>query len=277
MTSPSTGDFTLKSGAPVIGKAKVLSGFSNDAVNNARGSSWDIGAYEYVASPAGSVSPVVAMMAPAADATVSGASITVSDNGSGNPGAVGVQSRLDGANLRSADSTVEVSNSSVVWVDDALPSGAQPGPEGGDGWNWTSSSPTPFSGTQSHLSAVSAGANEHYFYAATATLTIEPGDTLFTYVYLDPANLPSEVMLQWSDGYSWEHRAFWGANLILNGTDSTASRYYMGPLPPAGQWVRLEVPASLVGLENVTLSGMSFTLSDGQAAWDATGKSPPVR
>ena len=34
----------------------------------------------------------------------------------------------------------------------------------------------------------------------------------------------------------------------------------MGPLPAVGQWVRLEVPASQVGLENRTLTGMAFTL-----------------
>jgi hypothetical protein len=48
----------------------------------------------------------------------------------------------------------------------------------------------------------------------------------------------------------------------------------MGPLPPVGQWVRLEVPASHigVGLEGRTVSGMSFTLYNGRAAWDYVGK-----
>ena len=49
----------------------------------------------------------------------------------------------------------------------------------------------------------------------------------------------------------------------------------MGGLPAAGQWVRLEVPASLVGLEGRTLSGMNFILYNGRAAWDYTGKSSP--
>ncbi len=46
----------------------------------------------------------------------------------------------------------------------------------------------------------------------------------------------------------------------------------MGPLPLAGQWVRLEVAASLVGLEGQTLNGMAFTLFDGRATWDHAGK-----
>ena len=114
--------------------------------------------------------------------------------------------------------------------------------------------------------------HQHYFYNATTTLAVAVGDTLFAYVYLDPANPPSEVMLQWNDG-SWEHRAYWGANLIAWGTDGTVSRRYMGPLPAAGQWVRLAVPAAQVGLEGHTLNGMAYTLYDGRATWDYAGSS----
>ena len=138
-------------------------------------------------------------------------------------------------------------------------------------WNWISSNPTPYAGTLAHQSAVASGEHQHYFYNATATLTVGSGDTLFGYVYLDPANPPSEVMLQWNDG-SWEHRAYWGANLIGWGTDGTVSRQYMGALPAAGQWVRLAVPAAQVGLEGSTLNGMAYTLYGGRATWDHAGK-----
>ena len=87
-----------------------------------------------------------------------------------------------------------------------------------------------------------------------------------------PANPPTEVMLQWHDGASWEHRAYWGANTIGWGVDGTASRRYMGTLPAAGQWVRLAVPASQVGLGGKSVSGMAFTLYDGRATWDYAGK-----
>jgi len=69
--------------------------------------------------------------------------------------------------------------------------------------------------------------------------------------------------------------AYWGENLIAWGADGTASQQPMGGLPAAGQWVRLEVPASLVGLEGRTLSGMNFILYNGRATWDYTGKSSP--
>jgi len=46
----------------------------------------------------------------------------------------------------------------------------------------------------------------------------------------------------------------------------------MGPLPPAGGWARLEVPAAAVGLENTVVDGMAFMLYGGQATWDYAGK-----
>src|SRR5205085_10495197 len=77
---------------------------------------------------------------------------------------------------------------STVWSDDALPAGARPYAEGGDAWTWVSSNPTPFSGTRAHQSGLAAGRHEQYFYGATATLSVNAGDALFTYVYLDPGN-----------------------------------------------------------------------------------------
>jgi len=159
----------------------------------------------------------------------------------------------------------------TVWVEDAVPTGATLAGDG-EGWNWINSNPAAYSGTAAHQSNVVAGAHQHYFYGATSTLTINTGDKLLAYVYLDPANMPSELMLQWNDG-SWEHRAYWGANNINWGTDATISRRYMGPLPAAGQWIRLEVPASQVGLEGSVLNGMAFTLYGGRASWDHAGKS----
>lgn len=158
----------------------------------------------------------------------------------------------------------------TVWVEDAVPAGAVVGGDS-EGWNWIGSSPGPVSGSLSHQSNVVSGLHQHYFYSATSTLTVNAGDKLFSYVYVDPANIPSEVMLQWNDG-SWDHRAYWGANNLGWGTDGTSSRRYMGALPTAGGWVRLEVAASAVGLEGRTLNGMAFSLWGGRATWDRAGK-----
>ncbi|HXS68320.1 MAG TPA: glycoside hydrolase family 9 protein, partial [Candidatus Polarisedimenticolia bacterium] len=157
------------------------------------------------------------------------------------------------------------------WFDDALPSGAAPD-WNVDTWNWVGSNPAPESGTLAHQSAIAAGMHQHFFTSASQTMSVNTGDTLYTWVYVDPANVPSELMLQWNDGTTWNHRAYWGANNIQMGTDGTTSRHYMGPMPTAGQWVQLQVPASAVALEGVTVSGMAFTMYDGRATWDNTGK-----
>ena len=166
-------------------------------------------------------------------------------------------------------------SSETIWVEDTLPSGATPQSQP-EGWNWVwGDYPAPFSGNAAHQSALLSGMHQHYFNSASSTLTINAGNKVFAYIYLDPTNPPSEVMLQWDDGSGlWEHRAYWGANLIDFGVNGTASRYYMGPLPLAGRWVRLEVPASVVNLQGVTLRGMAFTLHGGRATWDRAGKSP---
>ncbi|MDB6032281.1 MAG: hypothetical protein JWM16_2619, partial [Verrucomicrobiales bacterium] len=180
----------------------------------------------------------------------------------------------DGRRVVAATSFVSA-NPVVTWVDDSIPAGATPGSLGGDTWSWISASPSPISGSAAHQSAAVAGEHQHWFDNASSTMDIKTGDTMFAYVYLDPANPPTEVMLQWNDG-TWEHRAYWGANSINYGNNNSGSRRYMGGLPAAGKWVRLEVPAAQVDLEGKTVKGLSFTLYGGRAFWDASGKTSPT-
>ena len=74
--------------------------------------------------------------------------------------------------------------------------------------------PAPYAGSAwAHHSPPRANIHQHLFYGASATLRLDVGDKLFTYVYLDPANLPTEIMLQWRDiSGSWDHRAYWSAD-----------------------------------------------------------------
>lgn len=174
---------------------------------------------------------------------------------------------------------VPPTQSDVIWFDDAVPAGASPVGEA-DAWTWVTANPAPFSGTKAHQSSISIGIHQHYFTGASAGLSIVAGDSLYAYVYLDPANPPAEVMLQWAD-VNFDHRAYWGANLIQFGIDGTPSRFHAGPLPALGQWVRLNVTAAQVGVEGKTLNGMAFTLHGGRATWDQTGKisgtvAPPI-
>jgi hypothetical protein len=98
-------------------------------------------------------------------------------------------------------------------------------------------------------------------------------DTLFAIVFLHPDNPPDEVMLQWHTPTGWV-RAYWGDNLINWGTNGTPDRLRIGPLPPTGEWVRLEVSAQSLGMKSgtVNVDGMAFTLSGGRATWDYAGR-----
>jgi hypothetical protein len=165
-------------------------------------------------------------------------------------------------------------NSAVaVWVDGAVPADAVPESDGGDGWNWITADPARNPSSRAHRSSLSSGLHEHGFRGASATLEVDAGDFLFSWVCLDPVHPPREIMLSWNDGSSWEHRAYWGANIITYGKSGSAGRFPGGALPPAGRWVQLRVPAAAVALEGATLSGMTFSLLDGRATWGAAGRS----
>ncbi|MFZ4765825.1 MAG: PKD domain-containing protein, partial [Roseimicrobium sp.] len=161
----------------------------------------------------------------------------------------------------------------TIWFDDALPPGAVLASSGGDTWTgaWVSSDPTPKSGTLSHRSQNIAGDHRRWFSNATTGMPVAAGESLVCWVYLDPVNPPRTLMLRWNDG-DWLQGAYWGENLIAFGQDNTASRRYIGPLPPTGQWVRLAVPASQVDLVGRTVTGMAFFLFDGRVSFDAAGK-----
>ena len=174
-----------------------------------------------------------------------------------------------------AQATFRANSPVVTWVEGELPLGAKPFDRNGDEWKWIepASKPEELIGrqTRQHQSAIADGPHDHGFENAEATLTLDRGDILFAYVNLDPEHPPKTVMLMWKDD-DWEHRAYWGPNLIPWGHEGTASQRKMGPLPKTGEWVRLEVPASAVGLEGRTLTGMTFMLHSGRATWDAAGK-----
>jgi hypothetical protein len=179
----------------------------------------------------------------------------------------------------------QANSPSQVWIDDALPANAVTTAEGGDSWNWISSNPSPHTGGLAFQSAIASGEHDLSFTGTTGSMDddastiglqgsmqVGSGDTLFAWVYIDPANPPTEIMLSWYDGSSWAHRAYWGADSIPWGTNGTASQLYVGPLPAAGQWIQLSVPASAVGLQGDTVSGMDFAAVGGRVAWDTIGR-----
>lgn len=156
-----------------------------------------------------------------------------------------------------------------VWIEDAAPPGASL--QGNTEWKFvTKADGQVFSGEKA-TTRQATDLSQHFFTGASPGLKIGEGDKLFAYVYLDPSNLPKTIMLQFNDG-SWEHRCFWGEDAIAWGSPDTPAHVPMGPLPKAGEWVRLEIEAAKVGLNpGAVLNGWAFTQFAGTVFWDKAG------
>lgn len=155
-----------------------------------------------------------------------------------------------------------LSPSEVVWFDDATPAGAT---RSGT-WLWDTQQRA--SGTQSNVSPPAVGDVEYSFSAPSTPMNVGADDTLTVYAMLDPCDPPREIMLSWYDG-SWNHRAYWGEDIWQH-----AGRHSMGALPAPGEWVRLEVPASLVGVAGKTVTGLRFHVHSGKVWFDRGGLEP---
>jgi hypothetical protein len=199
-----------------------------------------------------------------------GRTYTLSARASG-PTWVEVEAEWPDGRRAIGSTTLTVHAAAVSWVNGRVPDGGSPVSSGGDGWAWVVADPVPRSGVPGHQSTLSAGLHEHGFNGATDTLSVMPGDSLFAWVYLDPANPPAEIMLSWNDG-SPEHRAYWGSNAITYGQSGSPGRFHAGPIPEAGRWIQLRVPAQAVALEGSTLGGMGFSLMGGRATWGEAGR-----
>lgn len=153
-----------------------------------------------------------------------------------------------------------------TWFDKQLPQGSHT--EGT--WQWDEK----FHRRTTHFEPAASGLHRHRFVAPTA-FEVKPDEELFTWVLISAQQAPETIMLEWHDGSNWEHRAFWGADKFSEGKLDTPSRRRMGDLPPVGQWMRLEVPAKLVGVDGKRIRGMSFALCGGKCTWHRAGALPP--
>jgi hypothetical protein len=137
-------------------------------------------------------------------------------------------------------------------------------------WVWDDT--RPFNGQPSHRSA---GTGVHYFIGAEP-YTLADDEELIQYVYLNPDNPPRQIYVQiYTGDGNGEQRAYWGQNLAQTGGEGgTASLYPMGPMPPAGQWLRLRIPAEALELRGQPITGVLFGVVEGEAWWGTTTSAP---
>lgn len=140
-------------------------------------------------------------------------------------------------------------------------------------WVWVNAEQGPVHSGSVSRRQTSDGLVQHLFLGVDTQHVVSESAKYFAWVYLDPTNPPSAIMLQFNDG-SWEHRKVWGSDDIVYGrvAENRPSYQRAGALPATGAWVRLEVDANEVGLKPGTpLKGMAFTQFGGVAYWDNAG------
>jgi hypothetical protein len=140
------------------------------------------------------------------------------------------------------------------------------------GWDF-GKAPQPVHAGQASRAQTGKGTVQHYVEKLNKPLQVGSGDSFYAWVYLNPTNTPSAIMLQWHTS-EWAHRAFWGADTIpFDKEKGEGPRYRrIGPLPAAGGWVRLEVSPQIIGIApGQPVTGYAFTQQDGQAWWDEFG------
>lgn len=157
-------------------------------------------------------------------------------------------------------------DSPEVWIDESMPANAILPI---DNWIWHNGLRQ--SGKVSHTDNGGLGFHYHYFICPDQGLLLENNTNIIQYVYLDPTQTPDMILLQfYTDVGDGEHRAFFGNYHAFGGVLGTESMYYMDEMMPAGQWVRLKIPAANLGLEGEVVKGMLFATYGGRAYWDKT-------
>jgi hypothetical protein len=166
----------------------------------------------------------------------------------------------------------------IVWIDDDFPAGAavQSGLGATTAW-FTSQTPGDvFSGTRC-LERTAVGLGQDFYAGGAEPLSLPAGAELFAHVWLDPANPPRAVMLEFRTT-DWKHRAVWGdwtAVHVVDGRTDSPQLFHAGPLPEAGAWVRIAAPVEKLGLAGQKVTGVGFVQAGGHVRWDRCGASVP--
>ena len=160
----------------------------------------------------------------------------------------------------------------TVWLDDDFPAGAAVQSAGGALTWFEGGEPGLVHSGRRSLDRSATGIGQDFYLSGGEPLPVPAGAELFAHVWLDPADPPRAVMLQFHAG-GWEHRAVWGDPAAIEwGEAGKPSRFHAGPLPEPGGWRTLTVRAEQVGLAAGTkLEGFALTQFGGHVRWDLVG------
>ena len=168
-----------------------------------------------------------------------------------------------------------VQTTEVVWFEDGFPAGVKVGSSGDPTTIVTKDKGPVFSGNAA-LKRTAKGVAQDYFVGG-ASFTVPPNGRISVNCFIDPANPPKSIMLQFNVG-GWNHRAVWGEEgAIPFGKVRTFEHTALGGLPEAGKWGKLEFPIEKLGLKpGMKVTGYAFTQFDGTVYWDHLAMSSRV-
>lgn len=150
----------------------------------------------------------------------------------------------------------------TVWVEDSAT--LQNGYWGPPIWDNTQSA----SGTQS-LRFYYVGANRHYESYIHVNEPLQFNENLIAYFRINECAIPREVRLIWYTSDGGSAGAYFG-EALMGGESGYVN---LGPVPAAGVWHRVEIPASTLDLEQQTVSRVSIAHYGGQVWFDHIGRS----
>lgn len=158
-----------------------------------------------------------------------------------------------------------------IWFEDSFPPGANLQGTGVPARFVTKENGTVFSGERA-LTRKGTGVVQDFYNTGAAELLVPANGKVFVHCYLDPADPPETIMIQFHTD-AWKHRAVWGAQeKIAFGRPKTTEKVLMGGLPETGKWVRLEIDAKRMGLRSgAKIRGYAFTQFGGTVTWDRLG------
>ena len=162
-----------------------------------------------------------------------------------------------------------------TWLDDDFPKGVKASAEGAPLTWVTAEEGAPVKSGNRAIKRTGEGFAQDYFEKMSKPFVVPAKGKIFAWVWLDPANPPKAIMLQWHSGGSWDLRANWGdKDAIAIGTAGTPSKLLIGELPKLGEWVKLEVNIEALKLKPGTkFDGLAFTQNGGTVYWDLEGVS----
>jgi RHS repeat-associated protein len=152
----------------------------------------------------------------------------------------------------------------TVLIDDSLPSGAT---ITGD-YRWKSTQAA--TGSQS-LTFNYFGPAFHQASITDISQPFNTGENAVFYMLINEcAEQPREILVRWTTSPYDYNVAYWGQAGVLGGESGGVN---MGPIPNAGNWVRVEIPLSQLHLEQKSLIRLDINYQDGQVFFDHFGKS----